>query len=139
MKKMLENENFVMFLKFSCVGIVNTVIDTAVFLLLCDVLKINEVVSNIAAYAVSALHSYFANSLFVYKDKKISFGKYIKFMSGNVSVLIISTISVMFFVKFVRVKTIAKVITLPITTIINFLFQRFVVFKDDSGAERGEE
>ena len=129
MKSLLNRANLKMFIKFGCVGVLNTIIDTAVFFLMCDMLSLNEVVSNVSAYLISSANSYFMNSKFVYKVDKYSVKKYIHFISGNILVLIISSLSVMMFARFFEVKTIAKLISMPITVVLNFLIQRFVIFK----------
>ena len=71
-KKLFSKANFKMFVKFGCVGVINTIIDTAVFFVLCDIIGVWEIVSNCAAYIVSATNSYFMNSRFVYRDRKYS-------------------------------------------------------------------
>ncbi len=129
MKKLFSKGNFVMFIKFSCVGVLNTLIDYGVFFILCDILRLNMVFSNVTAYILSATNSYLLNSSFVYKDKKFTLKKYAGFLSGNVFVLIISTVSIAVLSKYIPVKTIAKLISAPITLIFNFLFQRFILFK----------
>lgn len=134
MKKLLSDKNIIMFIKFSFVGVINTVIDTAVFFLLCDIGGINEIISNVAAYVTAATNSYLLNSRFVYHEDKYTLGAYFKFLTANTSVLIISTLSIMLISRFVDYKIIAKLITIPVTVIINFVFQRFIVFK--KSAER---
>lgn len=134
MKKLLSDKNVIMFIEFSFVGVINTVIDAAVFFLLCDIGGINEIISNVAAYVTAATNSYLLNSRFVYHEEKYTFGAYVKFLTANTSVLIISTLSIMLISRFVTYKIIAKLITIPITVVINFVFQRFIVFK--KSAER---
>jgi len=134
MKKLLSDKNIIMFIKFSFVGVINTVIDAAVFFLMCDIGGINEIISNVAAYVTAATNSYLLNSRFVYHEDKYTLGAYLKFLTANTSVLIISTLSIMLISRFVDYKIIAKLITIPVTVIINFVFQRFIVFK--KSAER---
>ena len=129
MKKLFTKGNFIMFVKFSCVGLLNTLIDYGAFFILCDILKLNMVFSNITSYILSATNSYFLNSSFVYKEKKFTLKKYAGFLSGNVFVLIISTIFIALFANYIPVKTIAKLISAPITLVLNFLFQRYILFK----------
>lgn len=129
MRKLFSKANFKMFIGFGCVGVINTLIDTAVFFLLCDFIGVWEIVSNVVAYLVSATNSYFLNSRFVYHTPSYSLKQYIQFLFGNVFVLIVSSISLVIFARFFAVKTIAKLITVPITVILNFIIQRFVVFK----------
>ena len=129
MKRLFSKGNFIMFVKFSCIGVLNTLIDYGVFFLLCDILTLNMVFSNITSYILSATNSYFMNSGFVYKEKNFTLKKYAGFLSGNVFVLIISTIFIAVLSKYIPVKTVAKLISAPITLILNFLFQRFILFK----------
>lgn len=139
--KRLSKANILMFVRFSCVGVLNTVIDTAVFFLACDFFGLNEIVSNIIAYMTSATNSYFLNSKFVYKEERFTPMQYLKFLAGNTSVLIISSLSLMLFARFFKIKTLAKLITVPITVVLNFAFQRFVVFRKsaDKAVKESEE
>ena len=131
-KKLFSKANFKMFVKFGCVGVINTIIDTAVFFVLCDIIGVWEIVSNCAAYIVSATNSYFMNSRFVYRDRKYSLKKYFGFLLGNVFVLIVSSLSLAVLSRFFSVKTVAKLITVPITVVLNFGFQRFILFKESA-------
>ena len=129
MKKLFSKGNFIMFIKFSCVGVLNTLIDYGVFFVLCDILKLNMVFSNITSYVLAATNSYLLNSGLVYKDKNFTFKKFLGFLSGNVFVLIISTLFIALLSNYIQIKTIAKLISAPITLVLNFLIQRFIIFK----------
>lgn len=129
MKKIFNTNNLIMFIKFSCVGVLNTLIDYGVFFVMCDIFGINIYISNVCGYVLSATNSYFMNSMFVYKDKKFGFKKYVAFLAGNVSVLLLSTIFIAVLSKNIEVKTIAKLISAPFTILLNFCFQRFILFK----------
>ena len=129
MKKIFNTDNLIMFIKFSCVGILNTLIDYGVFFVMCDIFGINIYISNVCGYVLSATNSYFMNSMFVYKDKKFGFKKYVAFLAGNVSVLLLSTAFIAVLSKNIEVKTIAKLISAPFTILLNFCFQRFILFK----------
>ncbi len=129
MKKIFNTDNLIMFIKFSCVGVLNTLIDYGVFFVMCDIFGINIYISNVCGYVLSATNSYFMNSMFVYKDKKFGFKKYVAFLAGNVSVLLLSTAFIAVLSKNIEVKTIAKLISAPFTILLNFCFQRFILFK----------
>ena len=133
-KKIFADKNLIMFVKFSVVGAINTVLDAVVFFLMCDICGIHEIISNIAAYIISATNSYLLNSRFVYHEEKYTYKSYLKFLSANTFVLVISTLSVFLFSQMVLYKITAKLISIPITVIINFIFLRFIVFK--KSAER---
>lgn len=108
--------------------------DTLIFFCLCDIWGIHEIISNVLSYLIAATGSYFLNSTFVYREEKYSILKYLKFLTANTSVLVISTVSLALLSKYVAVKTVAKLITIPISVALNFVLQRFVVFK--SGAQK---
>lgn len=129
MKRIFSVTNFKIFVKFGCVGVINTIIDTVVFFVLCDVMGMYEVGANVAAYVTSATNSYLMNSRFVYKESKYTLKKYFHFLAGNITVLLISTAALAAFSGFFEVKVIAKLITVPVTVILNFCIQRFIVFK----------
>ncbi|MDY3928632.1 MAG: GtrA family protein [Clostridia bacterium] len=132
MKKLFNKANIIMFIKFAFVGVINTLIDAGVFYILCDISGINEIVSNTAAYLVSATNSYLMNSKGVYHEEKYSFSKYVKFLIGNTSVLIISTLSLIALSGVIKTNIIKKLVTVPITAVLNFIFQRFILFKNSA-------
>lgn len=129
MRKLLKKSNIILFFKFSCVGVLNTLIDNGLFFVLCDCLLVDKIISNVVSYIVSATNSYLLNAKAVYKEEKYTFSKYFKFLLGNTSVLVISTLSLLIFSKFFKYQIIAKLLTVPITMILNFIFQRFILFK----------
>ena len=120
------------FVKFCLVGLGNTAIDAGVFFLMCDILGLNQVFSNVVSYALGALNSYILSSKIVYNEEKYSLKKYIKFMSGNFCILLVSTVLVMIFSKFFEAKVIGKLLSIPITLTLNFLFQRYIVFRESA-------
>jgi putative flippase GtrA len=92
---------------------------------MCDICGIHEIISNITAYIISATNSYLLNSRFVFRDGKYTYKSYLKFLSANTFVLVISTLSVFLLSQRVSYKITAKLISIPI----NFIFLRFIVFK----------
>ena len=117
-KKIFADKNLIMFVKFSVVGATNTVLDAVVFFLMCDICGIHEIISNITAYIISATNSYLLNSRFVFREGKYTYKSYLKFLSANTFVLVISTLSVFLLSQRVSYKITAKLISIPITVII---------------------
>ena len=54
---------------FSLIGAISTVLSTVILAFMTEALGINGCVSYVTAYAVTILFSYFANAIFVYRDR----------------------------------------------------------------------
>jgi len=123
-----KGTNFYLFCKYSVAGIFNTFVDVGVFFLMCDILNYSEITSNVTAYICCATGSYLLNSRFVYKENTYTLKRYFQFVTGNFTVLVISTVIILFISDFLCYKFLAKIIAIPITAIMNFTIQRFLIF-----------
>ena len=125
----VKKTNLFIFCKYSVAGIFNTLVDLVTFFVMCDVLNFAEVTSNIAAYLCCATSSYLINSRYVYKENGYSLKRYFQFVTGNFLVLVISTAVIVFVSDFVELKLIAKLVAMPVTVLMNFTIQRFLIFR----------
>lgn len=125
----VKKTNFFIFCKYSIAGIFNTLVDLLTFFVMCDLLDFAEITSNIAAYLCCATSSYLINSRFVYKESSYSWKRYFQFVSGNFTVLVVSTAVIVFVSDFVSLKLLAKLVAMPVTVLLNFTIQRFLIFR----------
>lgn len=118
------------FIKFGLVGVLNTLINWILFILL-NSFGIYYIISNVIAYSISTLNSYLWNSKWVFKYsgdnvKETS----LKFIVLNVIGLTLNTIILYLLVDIVGLnKLIALVITTGIVMILNYFINKLWVFK----------
>lgn len=124
------------FLKFIIVGIVNTAVGAAVMFALYNIFHCTYWVSSTMNYVVGSIVSFFLNKYFTFKSKAFSFKEVIYF---------IINIAVCFFIAYSLAKpfamyllsgysitvqeNIAMFIGMVIFTGLNYLSQRFIVFR----------
>ncbi|MEN8078673.1 GtrA family protein [Clostridioides difficile] len=118
------------FIKFGLVGVLNTLINWILFILLNN-FGIYYIISNVIAYSISTLNSYLWNSKWVFKYsgdnvKETS----VKFIVLNIIGLTLNTIILYLLVDIVGLnKLIALVITTGIVMILNYFINKLWVFK----------
>lgn len=118
------------FIKFGLVGVLNTLINWILFILL-NSFGIYYIISNVIAYSISTLNSYLWNSKWVFKYsgdnvKETS----VKFIVLNIIGLTLNTIILYLLVDIVGLnKLIALVITTGIVMILNYFINKLWVFK----------
>lgn len=74
------------FLKFMVVGVVNTVVGTAVMFVMYNVFHQSYWISSASNYVVGSILSYFLNKYFTFESKKKSLSQVLKFVL-NISLL----------------------------------------------------
>ncbi len=130
------------FLKFIIVGIVNTAVGAGVMFALYNVFHCSYWISSIMNYVVGSIVSFFLNKYFTFKSKVFSLREVVYF---------IINIAVCFFIAYgvakpfavyllsgysVRVQeNTAMFIGMVLFTGLNYLAQRFIVFKDNNDAK----
>ena len=118
------------FIKFGLVGLLNTLINWILFILL-NSFGVYYIISNVIAYSISTLNSYLWNSKWVFKYnednvKETSF----KFIVLNIIGLTLNTIILYLLVDIVGLnKLISLVITTGIVMILNYFINKLWVFK----------
>lgn len=118
------------FIKFGLVGILNTLINWILFIIL-NRLGSYYIISNIIAYSISTLNSYLWNSKWVFKYSGDSLKETsLKFIILNIIGLTLNTIILYLLVDIVGLrKLIALIITTGIVMILNYFINKIWVFK----------
>ena len=130
------------FLKFIIVGIINTAVGAGVMFALYNIFNCSYWISSIMNYVVGSVVSFFLNKYFTFKSKAFSFKEVIYF---------IINIAVCFFIAYGLAKPFAiyilsgysksvqentaMFIGMVIFTGLNYLAQRFIVFKENNDAK----
>ena len=130
------------FLKFIIVGIINTAVGAGVMFALYNIFNCSYWISSIMNYVVGSVVSFFLNKYFTFKSKVFSFKEVIYFtvniavcffiaygLAKPFAIYILSGYS-----KSVQENT-AMFIGMVIFTGLNYLSQRFIVFKGVKNAE----
>ena len=118
------------FIKFGLIGVLNTLINWILFILL-NSFGVYYIISNVIAYSISTLNSYLWNSKWVFKYnednvKETSF----KFIVLNIIGLTLNTIILYLLVDIIGLnKLISLVITTGIVMILNYFINKLWVFK----------
>lgn len=124
------------FLKFMVVGVVNTVVGTAVMFVMYNVFHQSYWISSASNYVVGSILSYFLNKYFTFESKKKSLSQVLKFVLN---------ISLCYLVAYGIAKpavtwmlqgqqgalrdNLAMVIGMVLFTLLNYIGQRAYVFK----------
>ena len=120
-------------IKFSIVGVWNTLLNFVFFILLNNI-GINYILASIIAYSISIINSYFWNSRLVFKyDNKNKKSILIKFIILN---LIGLSINAVLMATLVGVLAIKKIVAMFIVSLlvmcINYILNKIWVFKKES-------
>lgn len=118
------------FIKFGLVGVLNTIINWILFILL-DSIGVYYIISNIIAYSISTLNSYLWNSKWVFKYNGDNVNQTtFKFIILNIIGLVLNTIILFLLVDIIKLpKIIALIITTGIVMILNYFINKLWVFK----------
>lgn len=124
------------FLKFMVVGVVNTVVGTAVMFVMYNVFHQSYWISSASNYVVGSILSYFLNKFFTFESKKKSLSQVLKFVLN---------ISLCYLVAYGIAKpavtwmlqgqqgalrdNLAMVVGMVLFTLLNYIGQRAYVFK----------
>lgn len=119
-------------IKFSIVGVSNTVLNFVSFILLNN-MGVNYMVASITAYSLSIVNSYFWNSRLVFKcDNENKKSVVIKFVVLNLIGLSINTLLMAVLVGVLGIK---KIVSMFIVTLlvmcINYILNKIWVFKKE--------
>lgn len=123
---------FIRFMKFGIVGIVNTLINWIIFFVLNEI-RIYYITANIIAYLIATANSYFWNFKWVFKyEKGENIKASLKFISLNLLGLVLNTIMLYLLVDLFHLeKMISLIITTAIIMIINYSVNKLWVFKSN--------
>ena len=120
-------------IKFSIVGVSNTLLNFVIFILLNNI-GINYMIASIIAYSISIINSYFWNSRLVFKyDNKNKRSVIIKFIILNLIGLSINTLLMAILVGVLAIKKmVAMFIVTLLVMCINYILNKIWVFKKES-------
>lgn len=126
-------EELISIVKFSIVGVSNTVLNFVIFILL-NSLGINYMAASITAYSLSIVNSYFWNSRLVFKCKNENKKSVvIKFIVLNLIGLSINTLLMGVLVGVLQIKKIVAMFVVTLLVMcINYVLNKIWVFKKET-------
>ncbi len=118
------------FLKFLCVGIINTIVGFGIIFLLMYFGVIPEI-SNIIGYTVGINVSYILNKKITFKSNKSHVKEFPKFLLSVGLSYILNFLGLLLFYRFFKINPyISKILSGAIYTISGFLLFKYFVFKN---------
>ena len=157
MRKMMLAFDLKKFLKFGLIGILNTIVDFAVFYIMdCWVIRdgptltllgisiiTGPYLSNAVSYLAANIHSFFWNRLWTFQKKgRISGGELLRYIATSAGYLLISSAGLAVSIRILSlplfstvipeewINLVAKIPTFCVTIFYNYLMNKFWVFKD---------
>jgi putative flippase GtrA len=121
------------FIRFGCIGLLNTAVDTGIFSLMFYIVfsgnKALQWVAFVLGYACGTVFSFIFNKTWTFKDKQRSVKQALLFLvinlvtlgAGNGILKLLETANI--------IGIVAKIITIPFTTLMNFIGNKLFVFK----------
>lgn len=128
-------DEFLKFVKFNAVGVLNTGIDFAIFTVL-TAFGLGDLIAQVISYCIAMVNSYFFNSRWTFRDKQDSVMKSGRFVVVNLVALGVSLGAIAICNSFGIEGLLAKVIALPFSLAVNFLGNRLFVFNQKSDGEQ---
>lgn len=131
----LQRTGVKQFIKFSLVGVTNTIIDFSAYFFLTRVLAVHFLVANIISFTIAVSWSYFLNKRWTFRDTDTRTGvQFFKFVLVNIVGLALNegTLSLVVLV-FGAHDLAAKLIAVVIVVIWNFFINRTWTFTQHSG------
>ena len=157
MRKLMLAFDLKKFLKFGLIGILNTIVDFAVFYIMdCWVIRdgptltllgisiiAGPYLSNAVSYLAANIHSFFWNRLWTFQKKgRISGGELLRYIATSAGYLLISSAGLAVSIRILSlplfstvipeewINLVAKIPTFCVTIFYNYLMNKFWVFKD---------
>lgn len=132
MNKIIEVQSKELFkiIKFAIIGVLNTLVNWVFFYIL-NSIGVYYLISNIIAYSLATIHSYFWNSTWVFNyNKRLEIKSSIKFIILNLCGLALNTFILFLLVDFLNInKFISLIFATVLVTIINYIFNKMWVFR----------
>jgi len=131
----MKNDNELV--KFLIVGVLNTIIGASIMFVAYNFLGLNYWISTSLNYILAGTFSFFANKKFTFKSEGKTFQKIILFITTLVFCYFIAfylSKKIMIFINVNNIKlkeNISMVLGMVIYTVLNFIFQKKIVFRKE--------
>jgi putative flippase GtrA len=128
-------------IKYLIIGVLTTIVNYVIFIILVNAIKIEMHTSNIIAWLISIIFAYFTNKLFVFESKSFKVEVLIKeiltFAMARVFSLLLEEAILYIFVNRLEMdKLIIKLIANIIVIVLNYVLSKFIIFTDKKKEQR---
>jgi len=118
------------FIKYSIVGGVNTLITYVSFYLMSNFLGVHYVIATIIGYILGIINSYFWNKFWTFKKNKKSLNEFLKFVLVYLFAFTVNVGSIVFLKESLYVSpNIGEIVGILFAMIVSYAGQRFWTFK----------
>lgn len=130
MKYRIINREIILYLIF---GILTTIVNIISYILFTRIFSLNYLISNVLAWFISIVFAYITNRIWVFESKRSNILlEFLLFTGGRIFSGAMDSILLYIFVGLLLLDDlISKIIIGIIVVITNYLFSKFLVFKDD--------
>lgn len=135
LKELIKNNDLIKLIRFSIVGVGNTLVNWSIFFLL-NAFGVYYIISNIIAYIIATINSYIWNSLWVFKyGQGLNINTSVKFFILNLVGLTVNTTIMYILVDILNFnKFIALVIASVLVVMMNYTINKLWVFKEENNS-----
>lgn len=135
LKELIKNNDLIKLIRFSIVGVGNTLVNWSIFLIL-NAFGVYYIIANIIAYIIATINSYIWNSLWVFKyGQGLNINTSVKFFILNLVGLTVNTTIMYILVDILNFnKFIALVLASVVVVIMNYTINKLWVFKEENNA-----
>ena len=135
LKEFIKNNDLIKLIRFSIVGVGNTLINWSIFLIL-NAFGVYYILSNIIAYIIATINSYIWNSLWVFKyGQGLDINTSVKFFILNLVGLTANTTIMYILVDILNLnKFMALVLASVVVVIMNYTINKLWVFKEENNS-----
>ncbi|BBH20743.1 putative membrane protein YngA [Paenibacillus baekrokdamisoli] len=128
MMRVTKLAGLVPMLKFGSVGLINTVVDIAVFTLL-TTLGVTAIVAQVISYSCGVLNSYYMNRSWTFQKKKQVRGQWLKFLVVNLISLAVITVLLSLLHEHTELPLFfCKLIATAFSVVLNYIGSRYWAF-----------
>ncbi|WP_234831076.1 GtrA family protein [Rhodopseudomonas palustris] len=116
---------------FAGIGVINAMVDLAVFTVAYELLKLPLVPANVMAWLVAVSLSYVMNSMITFRTesgRSLNRGAYLSFVASGTLGVATATTTLVVLSHFVSVFA-AKLLSIIVSFVVNFSMSHFVVFR----------
>jgi dolichyl-phosphate beta-glucosyltransferase len=128
--------NYRTFWRFSVVGVSNTIVDYGLFFVLTRFAHLDPLTANPISVETAIIWSFVWNNVWTFSERKVSqplLTRFVVFQAVSLGGLALSQISLLIFNKFLNIfDLLAKLLTIPIVLVFNYLLNSRWTFRDIS-------
>jgi putative flippase GtrA len=134
-KKIIDNELYSRLIRYGLIGGLTTVVSLVVYWIFLYPLNFNPNIANIISIVCAVIFAYIANKKYVFRSKcnniKEVFIEALSFFSARAVTIGIEILGIFILYSYCKLDAMfSKIVITIIVIILNYIFSRFITFKD---------